>query len=340
MDKKTETTRVLNAVERLFDKHLVMPTQEERDAAIVWTAATWVAEHFDNFPRIYFRAAEYGAGKTVAAEAVGRLTREFHDMVGATPSVLYRLIENSEKKPTIFLDEVDNIFGTAGSSSSHTELLGVLNKGFHQDGKVYRSRGQDDVKPFRCFAPMILAGKGILPKAMMTRSITVAMRRPVEGETYVAYRKRVHKPLFDAVRDALDKWAGRAARDIGSEFPVMPKGLKDRDIDVWEPLLMVADLASDSDWGTRIRDAAVMLSNRKEVKDLVPAGDQFAQALKKLFAESDRITQKQVAEELNWTPNAVGKMARGMEIHPIAMNIDGKTHQGFRKEQYDRLFSI
>lgn len=336
----SETKRVLDAIERLFDRHLVYPSREERDAAVVWTAASWVAEEFDNFPRLYFRAAEYGAGKTVAAEAVGRLTRQFEDMVGMTPAVLYRTIENAEKKPTIFIDEADNIFGTAGSSSSHMALLAILNKGFHSDGTVPRARGTDDVQKFNCFSPVIIAGKGILPKAMMTRSITIAMRRPVEGETYVAYRKRVHKPLFDAVREALEKWSGTAARKVAKQFPELPSGLKDRDVDVWEPMLAVADLAEGSDWGERIRRAAVVLTNRTDVKEPVPAGTQLVKVLARMFKETDKVKQEEVATELGWKTKEVGALAREMELHPVSMKRDGITIRGFRKEQYERLFHV
>lgn len=337
---QSETTRVLNAIERLYDQFLVYPSREERDLAVVWTAASWVADQFDNFPRLYFRAAEYGAGKTVAAEAVGRLTREFHDMVGATPSVVYRLIQNAEKKPVVFIDEADNVFGTAGSASSHTELLQVLNKGFHRDGKVYRSRGQDDVKVFHCFAPMILAGKGVLPKALMTRSVTVSMRRPVEGETYTPYRKRVHEPVFNAVRDALDTWSGKAAKRVGSSFPELPEEVQQRGVDVYEPLAAVADLAEDSDWGDRVRKAAVAMISRQDVTEDVTAGTLLVKTLEKMFKDTDKVTQKRVADELKWSTRDVGSLAREMGLPPVAFKVDGKTHNGFRRELFEREFTV
>lgn len=339
--EQNRTKRVLDAIESLFSKHLVYPTREERDAAVVWTLASWVAERFDNFPRLYFRAAEYGAGKSVAAEAVCRLSRESHEMVGITPSVLYRLIENAEKKPTIFIDEADNIFGTAGSSSSHTELLGVLNKGFHRGGTVYRSRGQDDVKQFRCFSPVIIAGKGILPRAMMTRSITVSMRKPIEGETFVAYRERIHKPFFDAVKEAAEAWVGSEdARSLGMEYPDIPSGIKDRDVDVWEPLLMVAALAGD-DWRERIEKAAVTLTQRQDVKEDVPVGTRLVQTLARLLNDADKVSMEQLADELKVTTRALGKLARDMELHPAPIGrVNGKAARGFTKEQYRELFEI
>lgn len=341
MTERNETTRILDAIETLFDKHLVYPSAEERDAAVVWTAAQWVAEEFDNFPRLYFRAAEYGSGKSVAAEAVSRLSRESHDMVGITPSVLYRLIENADKKPTIFIDEADNIFGTAGSSSSHVELLAVLNKGFHRHGKTYRSRGQDDVKTFKCFSPVIIAGKGILPKAMMTRSVTVSMRRPIEGETFVPYRERVHRPFFDAVREALDKWSGPASRMVGTEFPEIPSGVKDRDVDVWEPLLAVADLAEGSDWPERIRKSAVALTQRQDVKESQPPGTRFVQTLSRLLKESERVSVSSVAEELKMSSRALGSLTREMDFPPVNVGrIDGKPSKGWNREYYSETFGI
>lgn len=337
----THTARVLNAIETLYDKHLVYPSPEERDAAVAWTLASWVAESFDNFPRLYFSAAEFGAGKSVAAEMVGRLSRESHEMVNVTPAILYRLIENAEKPPTLFVDEADNIFGTAGSSSSHQELLGVMNKGFHRNGTVYRARGTDDVQKFRCFSPMILAGKGILPRAMMTRSITVRMRRPIEGETFVPYRERVHRPFFDAVKEAIDKWVGsQEARSLGMEFPELPGGIKDRDADVWEPLVMVGDLAG-GEWSERIRKAAVTLTNRTDHKDEVPIGTKFVDTLKRLLKDTDKVPMDVVAEELKVTTRSLGKLAREMGIDPGPIGrVDGKPAKGFTKEQYADAFHV
>lgn len=339
--EQTHTARVLNAIENLFDKHLVYPSREERDAAVVWTLASWVAEKFDNFPRLYFRAAEYGAGKSVAAEAVGRLSRESHEMVGVTQSVLYRLIENAEKPPTLFIDEADNIFGTAGSSSSHQELLGIMNKGFHRNGTVYRSRGTDDVQQFRCFSPMILAGKGILPRAMMTRSITVSMRKPIEGETFVPYKDRIHRPFFDAVKEAIDKWTGSTeARSLGTEFPTMPSNVKHRDADVWEPLVMLAD-AAGGEWPERIRKAATILVDRQDVKEEVPVGTKLVQTLARLLKESEKVPMDVVADELRLTPRALGKVAREMGLDPSPIGrVDGKSAKGFTREQYSDAFSI
>lgn len=334
------TTRVLDAIERLLEKHLVFPSREERDAAVVWTAASWIAKEFDAFPRLYFTSSEYGSGKSEAMMMVTRLTRKHFQMVGVTPAVLLRVIDDYDRPPVLALDEADEVFGKAGANGGKGEVKQILNAGYKKGGTVLRARGQDGYHEYSCFAPVVLAGVGKLPSALMTRSITVRMRRPVEGETFQVYRERVHKPLFDSVRDALDSWSGPASADVGTSFPDVPDGVKFRDREVWEPLITVADLATDSDWGERIRKAAVVLTNREDVTESVPAGTRLVGTLARMFQDTDRVTQSEVAEELGWTTHAVGKLAREMELHPLAFKRDGKTHQGFRRELFKEMFDV
>ena len=59
------------------------------------------------------------------------------------------------------------------------------------------------------------------------------------------------------IRDHLVRWAV-SLHGIGEGYPVMPDGITDRDADVWEPLLAVAD-AAGGEWPERARVAAVAL---------------------------------------------------------------------------------
>jgi hypothetical protein len=335
-----ETTRVLNAVENLMNRHLVLPSAEERDAAIAWTVASWVADKFDAFPRLYFSSSEYGSGKSEAMMTVLRMTRKHYQMVGVTPAVLLRVIDDSDKPPVLGLDEADEVFGKAGSNGGKGEVKQILNAGYKKGGTVLRARGQDGFHEYDCYAPVVLSGVGKLPSALMTRSVTVRMRKPVEGERFTPYRERVHQPLFDTVREALDKWSGKAAKQLGASFPDLPNGVKLRDVEVWEPLVAVADLAEGSDWGDRIRRAAVVLTQRTDVTEAVPAGTQLVKTLARFFQDRQRVTQKEVADELEWTSREVGKLAREMELHPKGFRVNGDYVKGFRKEDYEEMFNV
>lgn len=335
-----ETTRILDAIETLLRKHLVLPSQEEADATVVWVAASWLADSFDAFPRIYFTSGEYGSGKSEAMMTVLRMTRKHYQMVGVTPAILLRVIDDSEKPPVLGLDEADEVFGKAGSNGGKGEVKQILNAGYKKGGTVLRARGQDGYHEYDCFAPVALAGVGRLPSALMTRSVTIRMRKPVEGQTFVPYRERVHQPFFDSVREALDKWSGKVSRKLGTNFPELPDGIKLRDAEVWEPLITVADLADGSDWSERVRRAAVMLTNRTDHTEAVPAGTQLVKTLARMFRDSDRVAQSQVAEELGWTTRDVGKLAREMELHPVSVSVNGSIAKGFKKEHYEELFNV
>lgn len=337
---RNETTRVLDAIGNLLDKHLVLPSREERDAVAVWIAGSWISHEFQAYPRLYFRSAEPGSGKSEAMMTALRLTRKYYQMVGVTPSVLLRVIDANDKPPALGLDEADEVFGKAGSNGGKGEVKQILNAGYKKGGTVLRARGQDGFHEYECFAPVTLAGMGVLPPALMTRSVTVSMRRPIEGETFVPYRERVHAPLFDAVKDALDKWSGKAAQRVKTSFPELPDGVKNRDAEIWESLVAVADLAEGSDWGDRIRKAAVVLTNRTDVTEAVPAGTQLVKVLARLFKETDKVTQDQVATELGWSSREVGKLSREMEMPPLGFRIDGISVKGFRREQYERMFNV
>ena len=62
------------------------------------------------------------------------------------------------------------------------------------------------------------------------------------------------------MRWLLQCWAelihGYAIEYVGPDRPVLPKGIEDRDADVWEPLLAIAELAGGH-WPERARVAAV-----------------------------------------------------------------------------------
>jgi Protein of unknown function (DUF3631) len=83
------------------------------------------------------------------------------------------------------------------------------------------------------------------------------MRRRAPGEVVQPYRRRVHAPEGYQLRDRLTAWAERVRHRLNA-YPAMPEGITDRNADVWESLLSVAD-AAGGPWPERARVAAVAL---------------------------------------------------------------------------------
>lgn len=73
----------------------------------------------------------------------------------------------------------------------------------------------------------------------------------------LSYRRRVHAPEGYRLRDRLAAWAAKILPSI-DPYPSMPEGVVDRNADVWESLLSVADAVGGS-WPGRARQAAVVI---------------------------------------------------------------------------------
>ena len=115
----------------------------------------------------------------------------------------------------------------------------------------------------RLYAPMALAGKmGIydVPETIRTRSILIPMQRRLEDGKVERWNKRIHPVEAEPLRWLLRCWTELIHSDaidyVGPGRPVLPKGIWNRDADVWEPLLTVAELAGGH-WPERARVAAV-----------------------------------------------------------------------------------
>jgi hypothetical protein len=80
-------------------------------------------------------------------------------------------------------------------------------------------------------------------------------------------------------------------------YPEMPYQIADRDADVWEPLLAVAD-AIGRDWPERARVAAVALV--AESKESTPSlGIRLLADLRTVFGDSDVLTSESIVKALN-----------------------------------------
>ncbi len=110
------------------------------------------------------------------------------------------------------------------------------------------------VEHFSVFAPVAMAGLGLLPETLMSRSIVMRMRRRRGNEPVQSFRRRDVEAEVTQLRAQLKTWADRVAIKVG--VPDIPAEVTDRASEIWEPLLAVADLAGQS-WAGKARVAAV-----------------------------------------------------------------------------------
>jgi hypothetical protein len=251
---------VLTDLADFLARHVAFPSPEARDAVVLWVAHTWTVDAFDSTPRLALLSPERRCGKTRVLELVEMLSHAARFTVSMSPSYLFRSVE--QFRPTLLLDEADNVFGGRGADT-HADLRALINAGHRRGATVGRIIGDGAAMTpaeFSVFAPVALASKGDhLPDTVLDRSVIVRMRRRAPNETVEPLRRKRAEARAAKLARRLAAWAYRHGDELADVDPAMPEGVVDRAADVWEPLLAIAD-AAGGDWPERARTACRTLT--------------------------------------------------------------------------------
>ena len=259
----TDGALVLDAVERFLARFVSYPSAHELCAHALWIAHTWLMGAWESTPRIAFLSPEPGSGKSRALEVTEPLVPRPVHAVDCTSAYLFRKVSDPDGPPTILYDEIDTVFGP--KAKGNEDIRGMLNAG-HRKGAIAGRcviRGKSvETEELPAYCAVALAGLEDVPDTIRTRSVVVRMRRRAPSEQVEPWRLRINGPEAGRLRDLLSQWTSSVADRLagGTFWPAMPEGVCDRDADVWEALLAVADLAGGR-WPTDARAAAVALVN-------------------------------------------------------------------------------
>lgn len=236
---------------------VVYPSEAALTAHVLWIIHTWFMDRWESTPRIAFLSPEPASGKSRALEVTEPVVPRPVHAVNASPAYLFRKVSDAEGAPTILFDEIDTIFGP--KAKDNEDIRGMLNAG-HRKGAVAGRcvvRGKVvETEELPAYSAVALAGLDDLPDTIMTRSVIVRMRRRLGDEKVQPWRKRINGPAAEALCARIADWA--CNEGVVPQWPDIPEEIQDRDADVWEALLAVADLAGDV-WAKAARDAAVTL---------------------------------------------------------------------------------
>jgi hypothetical protein len=198
---------------------------------------------------------------------------------------------------------------------------------------------------YPAYCAVALAGLGDLPDTILTRSVIIRMRRRAKSEKVEPFRRRVALHEGHALHDRLAAWAADAMNRLRDVWPEMPPGVEDRDADVWEALLAVAD-AAGGEWPVRARTAAVALVAQS--KETTPSlGIRLLADLRTVFSGRDAMTTDAVLtalhelEEAPWgelvggkplNARGLAKRLAGYDVKPKSVRIGAKVVRGYARE--------
>ena len=288
-------------------------------------------------PRLAFLSPEPGSGKSRALEVTALLVPNPVTAINVSPAYLFRKV-GSDEGVTILYDEIDTVFGP--KARDNEEVRALLNAGHRRGAVAGRCvvRGNIiETEEIPAYCAVALAGLGWLPDTIISRSVVIRMRRRHDGERVEPFRPRIHTSEGDRVRDSIASWA----RLVTVEWPDLPTEIQDRDADVWEPLIAIAD-AIGGKWPARARVAAValVLDSREGETSL---GVRLLADLRTIFENEKELTSKTILDRLMALPEApwgdvrgkpldergLAKRLRAYEVKPKVLRTDVGTLRGY-----------
>lgn len=225
----------------------------------------------------------------------------------------------------------------------------MFNAGHRKGGTVPRCEGDDnDVRLYRAFAPVALAGIRGLPGTLADRSIIVKMQRAKRNEVRQQWTNRSAAPLLELKRKAM-RWANDNFSALADADPDMG-GLYNRVADNWRPLYAIADEVGQG-WPERVRQIATSTTGDDENES---NGVTLLADLREMFNGEDRLLSVDIVEHLarredrpwpEWsngkpmTQRQLAKLLRPFGIQPKTIRTGDERAKGYERSQFEDAFS-
>jgi hypothetical protein len=341
---RDDPAALLDDVAAFLRRFVAYPSPEAHTAHILWIAHAHMMERWESTPRIAFLSKEPGSGKTRALDVTELLVPRPVEAVNVTPAYIFRKVGAEEGRPTMLSDEIDTIFGP--KAKDNEEIRGLLNAGHRRGAVAGRCvvKGKIiETEEIPAYCAVALAGLGDLPDTILTRSVVIRMRRRAPGEQVEPFRRRVHAPQGEALKERLSHWAEAAEGRLVTAWPEMPDGIVDRDADVWEALLAVADEVG-GEWPNRARVAAVALVAL--TKAGTPSlGIKLLGDLRSVFGDEEQMPTDRILDKLQGMDEApwgdlkgkpldarrLARMLRQYDVKPTTIRTALSTPKGYRR---------
>jgi hypothetical protein len=333
-------------------RRYIVVSDEQAFILATWILHTHTFDAAETTPYINITAPDRECAKSRLMETLECLVANPIRSGGWAPAAIVRIVKD-RNRPTMFLDEIDSQFG---ASKQYAEAVrGILNEGFRKKGVFIKCVG-DDFTPteFPVFSPKCFAGIGRLPDTVASRSIPIEMTRKLPGEKIQSFREREVTVAALPIRKAVAAWATPDVINLLQDSRPAPiASLGDRQNDIVEPLLCIAQLAGD-EWLQRLTNAleTVFKVNALEEQSI---GTSLLTDIRSVFDEmqQDTLDSESLALELceilespwaslangrKMTPHLLARMLRRFRIMPTKYRIGTGTYRGYKRADFEDLW--
>ena len=243
---------VLDETADFVSRH-VSCTQAQADVMTLYAGTTYVIKAFPTLGHMLFAGETEACGKTVAMMVTAALCANPLDASG-TPYALQSALAAAsnapeQMTPTLYYDEISSVFGRSGLAASRDPIAEILRKGYKAGATRAWSVNRTS-ENYSIYTPFLMAGlRNAVPRDIRTRCIVVIMRAGTPGAYFDA---REAEP---EARDLAACLGEAAASRITEIAAFRAKGihpqLRDRHMEVWEPMFAVAYILGGQEWLNR-----------------------------------------------------------------------------------------
>lgn len=327
---------LIEDIQTFLSKYVFLPSDEATLVLSLFVAHTWRYDAAYATPYIYLHSPEPQSGKTKCLEVMGTLVK--NPMMGAslTDAVTFRAIEEFE--PTLILDEVDTVF----NGSKNEPMRAVLNSGYRHSGHVWRVE-KSMPRRFMTYCPKLLAGiqNLALPETIRDRSIPIRMRRKpksVQIEPFYLRDVRGSREL-ESILSRLELWSQQHYEDLLEARPEPIREISDRQWEISEPLISIADLFGNED---EARKALVKLFEESAEQEGVSEQTQLLVDIAEAFKiyGMKRISSRILLEKLgrDWSGKKLANSIACYGIHPKPLRINNEVVKGYEFNDFKPIF--
>lgn len=263
----SDKTCILDEVFTFIDDH-VAAERHQIITNVLYAAATHGIRRCATFPRILYTSEMESSGKTHFMMVTASLSANPMDAEGtsfALSSAMLAATNEPEKQvPSLYFDEISDIFGKSGQAGSKNPIAKYLRKGY-KSGATDSMSIQRVATPYSIFTPFAMTGlRTAVPRDIRSRCLVImcAPGKPRrywdvrESEPYAAITQSALRSHVEVNLDTIGEFRARG---------IHPK-LTGRKLEIWEPLFAVAYALGGQRWLNYARDAfaTVGLSERDQ----------------------------------------------------------------------------
>ncbi|MDB6059021.1 MAG: hypothetical protein JWO95_2865 [Verrucomicrobiales bacterium] len=383
-DEPVNGAELLDELTATVRRFVVLPNCGA-EAMALWILHTYAFELRDVSTYVGIESPEKRCGKTTLLGLLSELVNRPVVAANISSPAFFRVIE--ETKPTLLIDEADTFL------QGNDELRGILNSGYakktafvvrmanealarghrasafepipdeqqnnrisnpnvgiaNENRKSSESSGMRLAR-FSSWCPKAVAAIGRLPETLADRCIVMRMQRKMVAEKC----ERLKSLDGEILRRKCARFVQDHAEEIQSAQPTIPEALNDRAADIWEPLFVLADIASDLNQQHRKADGKSFTEGNKGNEVMVESPGAKVEGQKNGIAEDaagggapgeiehQLCTAVPVVNKKSWAviarDAALGLTAATQQAHPIgSLLLDVKL--AFMTKDREKMFS-